>query len=57
MLLMLLPCVNVTAWATINLEQEYIKLDKAIEQTDRYVENREKRINTYRTALGGWPNG
>ena len=52
MLLMLLPCANVTALATINLEQEYIKLDKAIEQTDRYVENREKRINTYRTALG-----
>ena len=51
-LLMLLSCMRVTASATIDLQQEYIKLDKAIEQTQRYVEGREKRIYMYRTALG-----
>ncbi len=50
--LMLSLCVNVTLAATIDLEQEYKKLDHAIENTDRYVQQRENRIRKYRTALG-----
>ena len=36
----------------IDLEQEYRKLDEAIEQTDRFVEQRENRIDKFKTALG-----
>ena len=41
-LLSLLSCLNVLTAQTIDFEQEYRKLDKAIENTDRYV--REWRI-------------
>ena len=51
-LLSLLSCLSVTAAGTIDLEQEYRKLDKAIENTDRYVQERENRIQAYKTALG-----
>ena len=50
LLALLLP----TFWATagdVDLEQEYIKLDKAIEQTDRYVQEREQRIQQFKAAL------
>ncbi len=50
--LLALFCVNVTVAATIDLEQEYEKLDRAIERTDHYVKARENRIHKYRTALG-----
>ena len=36
----------------IDLEQEYRKLDIAIGQTNRYVEQREARIDKFKTALG-----
>ena len=51
-LLSLLSCLNVLTAQTIDLEQEYRKLDKAIENTDRYVLERENRIQAYKTALG-----
>ena len=51
-LLTLLPFVVATAAASIDLEQEYRKLDKAIDQTDRYVQERENRIQAYKTARG-----
>ncbi len=50
-LLLLLSCMNVMAADNIDLEQEYRKLDKAIEMTDRYVQERENRIHKYKTAL------
>ena len=50
-LLLLLSCVYVMAADNIDLEQEYRKLDKAIEMTDRYVQERENRIHKYKTAL------
>ena len=49
-LLSLLSCVNLSAAATIDLEQEYRKLDKAIEQSERYVQERESRIQGYKSA-------
>ena len=36
----------------IDLEQEYRKLDRAIEQSETYVQQREQRIATFRAALG-----
>ena len=48
-LLSLMSCLGAAA-ATINLEQEYRKLDKAIEQSERYVQERERRIQGYKTA-------
>lgn len=50
-LMLLVPCVRATAADAINLEQEYLKLDHAIEQTERYVMQREKRIGEFKTAL------
>ena len=50
--LALLLALSLQAMATdIDLEQEYRKLDKAIENTDRYVQQREDRIAKYKTAL------
>ena len=41
-----------TAAATdIDLEQNYRRLDKAIENTDRYIQQRENRIGKFKTAL------
>ena len=37
--------------ATIDLEKEYLKLDRAIELTEQYVQEREKRISEYKSAL------
>lgn len=51
-LLSLLSCTGVTAAGTIDLEQEYRKLDKAIEKTDIYVRERENHIQAYKTARG-----
>jgi len=51
-LLMALSSLTVMAAGTIDLEQEYSKLDKAIEKTATYVKQRENRIHKYRTALG-----
>ena len=50
-ILILLSCLSLPASASIDLEQEYRNLDKAIEQTSLYVQNREKRIQVYRAAL------
>ena len=50
-LFLALSCMNVTAAGNIDLEQEYRKLDKAIEMTNRYVQERENRIHKYKTAL------
>ena len=49
-LLSLLSCVNLSTAATIDLEQEYRKLDKAIEQSERYVQERESRIQGFKSA-------
>ena len=49
-LLSLLSSVNLSTAATIDLEQEYRKLDKAIEQSERYVQERESRIQGYKSA-------
>ncbi len=46
----MLSCMNVTADTGIDLEQEYRKLDKAIEEADHYVLERENRIKAYKTA-------
>ena len=51
-ILSLLSCLCMMAAGTIDLEQEYRKLDKAIEMSDQYVQERESRINKYKTALG-----
>ena len=51
-LLSLLSCTGVTAAGTIDLEQEYRKLDQAIERTDIYVRERENHIQAYKTARG-----
>lgn len=51
-LLSLLSCTSLTAAGTIDLEQEYRKLDKAIEKTDIYVRERENHIQAYKTARG-----
>ena len=51
-LLSLLSCTGVTAAGTIDLEQEYRKLDQAIEKTDIYVRERENHIQAYKTARG-----
>ena len=51
-LLSLLSCLCMTATGSIDLEQEYRKLDNAIEQTDQYVQERENRIHGYKTACG-----
>ena len=51
-LLLLSSCLSVAAAGDIDLEQEYKKLDTAIEKTDRYVQERESRIRKYKTALG-----
>ena len=55
-LLMLLSCLSLTATGTIDLEQEYLKLDKAIEQTERYVLQRENHIRAYKTSSGDTSN-
>ena len=54
--LLLLSCLNVTAAVSIDLEQEYRKLDEAIERTDQYVQERENRIRAYKTARGNINN-
>ena len=51
-LLLVWSCLGVATAATIDLEQEYTRLDQAIKNTDRYVAEREGRIHKYRTALG-----
>ncbi len=51
-LLSLLSCFCLAAADGIDLEQEYRKLDKAIEQTERYVQERENHIQAYKTARG-----
>ena len=51
MILTLLLALSLQAAADINLEQEYRRLDQAIEQTERYVQQRESRIQNYKTAL------
>lgn len=51
MITALLLAFSLQAAATIDLEQEYRKLDQAIEQTERFVQQREARINKYKTAL------
>ena len=51
-LLLLLSCISMTASGSIDLEQEYRKLDKAIEQTERYVQERENQIQAYKMARG-----
>ena len=50
-LLFLISSTGVAA-GEIDLEQEYRKLDKAIEQTEKYVQERENRIRKYKTARG-----
>ena len=49
-LLAILPTISVAA-DDIDLEQEYLKLDQAIEQTDRYVQEREQRIQQFKATL------
>ena len=48
--LLLLSCMGASA-DVINLEQEYRKLDIAIEQTDKFVQQREQRIQRSMAAL------
>lgn len=48
--LLLLSCMDAAAGA-IDLQQEYRKLDIAIEQTDRFVQQREQRIQRSMAAL------
>ena len=48
--LLLLSCMGASA-DVIDLEQEYRKLDMAIEQTDRFVQQREQRIQRSMAAL------
>ena len=50
--LMQLLWLSSTAAGTIDLEQEYRKLDHAIEQSGRYVQERENHIQAYKTAHG-----
>lgn len=50
-LLLLMSALSVMASPTIDLEQEYIKLDMAIAQSESYVERREQRIDLYRSTL------
>ena len=50
-LLFLISSTGVAA-GEIDLEQEYRQLDKAIEQTEKYVQERENRIRKYKTARG-----
>ena len=49
--LSMLSCLDVAAAGNIDLQQEYRKLDKAIEKTDSYVQERENRIQKFKTAL------
>ena len=51
-LLSMLSFMCMASAAGIDLEQEYRKLDKAIEQTDRFVQERENKIQAYKTARG-----
>ena len=51
LLVLLLACPLLAGAAGIDLEQEYRRLDKAIENTERYVQERENRIAKYKTAL------
>ncbi len=48
----MLSCLCLAAADGIDLEQEYRKLDKAIELTERYVQERENHIQAYKTARG-----
>ena len=50
-LLVLLSSLGAAHAQPIDLEKEYQTLDKAIENTDRYVQERENRILKYKTAL------
>jgi len=54
-ILCLLSCLQVSA-AAIDLEQEYRKLDKAIDHTNDYVQERENRIRAYKAARGNVNN-
>ena len=49
--LSMLSCLDVAAAGNIDLQQEYRKLDKAIDETDNYVQERENRIQKFKTAL------
>ncbi len=49
-LLSMFSCVSMSSATAIDLEQEYRKLDKAIGQSDRYVQERENRIQAFKTA-------
>ena len=55
-LLTLLPFIVATAATPIDLEEEYRKLDKAIDLTDQYVQERENRIRAYKTARANIDN-
>ncbi len=55
-LLTMLPFMIAAATGTVDLEQEYSKLDQAIQQSDRYVQERENRIRAYKTARGNINN-
>ena len=48
---MLLLVPQILFAAPIDLEQEYRKLDKAIEESERYVQERDQRIEGLKTAL------
>ena len=49
----ILTLLAVTIWADeIDLKQVYRQLDKAIERSDEYVRQREKRIQRYKMASG-----
>jgi len=56
LLLLLLSWMSAMAGKTIDLEQHYRELDEAIEQSDRYVQERENRIRAYKTARGNINN-
>lgn len=56
LVLMMLSWAGAMASAAIDLEQEYLELDRAIEQADRYVQERENRIRAYKTARGNIDN-
>ena len=51
-LLLMSSILDLAAAGNIDLEQEYRKLDKAIDETNAYVQERENRIQGLKTALG-----
>lgn len=53
---LLLSFLNVAAAGAIDLEKEYLELDKAIERSDLFVKERENRIHAYKAARGNVNN-